>query len=92
MKNQISMLSLFGGLGGPRLAAEQAGFEVVKEYVSEVNPASIKVYSENFPDAIQVGDVRFLDARDYMFVDMVTAGSPCQNWRRGTDACPGRRV
>lgn len=80
MKNQISMLSLFGGLGGPRLAAEQAGFTVVKEYVSEVNPASIKVYSERFPDAIQVGDVRNLLARDYIFIDLITAGSPCQNF------------
>lgn len=80
MKNQISMLSLFGGLGGPRLAAERAGFKVITEYVSEVNPASIKVYSENFPDAIHVGDVRFLNAKDFKYVDIITAGSPCQNF------------
>jgi DNA (cytosine-5)-methyltransferase 3A len=80
MKNQITMLSLFGGLGGGRLSAEQAGFKVTDEYVSEVNQSSVKVYSHHFPDAKQVGDIRFLRARDYIYIDIITAGSPCQNF------------
>lgn len=80
MKNQEVILSLFGGLGGSRLSAEQAGLKVAKEYVSEVNKAAIKVYKTNFPDAIMVGDVRKLLAKDFVDVTIITGGSPCQNF------------
>lgn len=80
MKNQEVILSLFGGLGGSRLSAEQSGLKVAKEYVSEVNKAAIKVYKANFPDAIMVGDVRNLVAEDFADVTIITGGSPCQNF------------
>lgn len=80
MKNQEVILSLFGGLGGSRLSAEQAGLKVAKEYVSEVNKAAIKVYKANYPDAIMVGDVRNLVAKDFVDVTIITGGSPCQNF------------
>jgi site-specific DNA-cytosine methylase len=80
MKKQEVILSLFGGLGGSRLSAENAGLKVSKEYVSEVNQSAIKVYQHNFPDIILVGDVRNLISKDFTDVTLITGGSPCQNF------------
>lgn len=79
-RKEISMLNLFAGLGGGRLSAIEAGLNVKSDYFSEVDKHAIAVYQKRFPDAISVGDVRQLKAIDFIHVNIITGGSPCQNF------------
>ena len=79
-RKEISMLNVFAGLGGGRLSAINAGLKVKTDYFSEVDKYAIKVYQKRFPDAILVGDVRQLKAIDFIHVNIITGGSPCQNF------------
>ena len=74
------MLSLFDGMACGRIALEQLGIPVEKYYASEIDKYAIQVAQANYPDIIQVGDVCDLNPKDYMDVDLIQAGSPCQGF------------
>ena len=76
----MKVLSLFDGMACGRIALEQLGIPIEKYYASEVDKYAIQVAQANFPDIIQVGDVCDLDPKDYMDVDLIQAGSPCQGF------------
>jgi DNA-cytosine methyltransferase len=76
----MKVLSLFDGMACGRIALEQLGIPVEKYYASEVDKYAIQVAQANYPDIIQVGDVCDLDPKDYMDVDLIQAGSPCQGF------------
>lgn len=80
MKKSIVLLDLFAGYGGAELSAKFAGIKVKKSYISEINPAALKVLKKHFPNALFVGDVRNLRAKDFLDVTLITAGSPCQSF------------
>ena len=63
-----------------RIALEQLGIPVEKYYASEIDKYAIQVAQANYPDIIQVGDVSNLDPKDYMDVDLIQGGSPCQGF------------
>ena len=76
----MKVLSLFDGMACGRIALEQLGIPVEKYYASEIDKYAIQVAQANYPDIIQVGDVCDLDPKDYMDVDLIQAGSPCQGF------------
>ena len=76
----MKVLSLFDGMACGRIALEQLGIPVEKYYASEIDKYAIQVAQANYPDIIQVGDVSNLDPKDYMDVDLIQAGSPCQGF------------
>ncbi len=78
MKKGIVILDLFAGFGGAELSAKFAKIKVEKSYISEINPAALKVLKKHFPKSIFVGDVRNLKAKDFIYVTLICAGSPCQ--------------
>lgn len=78
MKKGIVILDLFAGFGGAELSAKFAKIKVEKSYISEINPAALKVLKKHFPKAVFVGDVRNLKAKDFIYVTLICAGSPCQ--------------
>lgn len=63
-----------------RIALEDLGIPVDKYYASEVDKFAIKNTMANFPDTIQLGDVRNIDGRALGHVDMLIGGSPCQSF------------
>ena len=63
-----------------RLALEELGIPVEKYYASEIDKFAIKVSQANFPDTVQVGDVKDLWPGDYKNIDLVLCGSPCQGF------------
>lgn len=84
-------ISLFDGISCGRLALERAGLPVSKYFASEVDKYAIKVTQHNYPDTIQMGDVRHVHYdRGYLFcqngvfyvgkVDGLIGGSPCQGF------------
>jgi DNA-cytosine methyltransferase len=76
----MKVLSLFDGMSCGRIALDQLGIPVEKYYASEIDKYAIQVSQANYPDIIQVGDVCDLDPKDYMDVDLIQAGSPCQGF------------
>lgn len=46
-------------------------------YASEIDKFAIKQTQLNFPNTIQVGDVRDLNVEDLGHIDLILAGSPC---------------
>jgi len=84
MKKTIYVVSLFDGISGIQLALlefmQRCGFKVVV-YASEVDEKAMKITQANFPDTIQLGDIRDI-TKDMIphKVFMVTGGSPCQDF------------
>ena len=69
--------SLFSGIGGFDLAAEWMGWENVFNCEWEEFPR--QVLKHHFPNAIQYGDIKELDATTHLGrVDILTGGFPCQ--------------
>ena len=56
----MKVLSLFDGISCARLALERAGIPVERYYASEVDKYAIKISKKNFPEIVQVGDVKEL--------------------------------
>lgn len=82
----FNVLSLFDGISCGRVALERAGIQVNKYYACEIDKYAIKVAQKNFPDTIQLGDVRHIktDTLDGIqllsSIDLLIGGSPCQGF------------
>ena len=79
------VLSLFDGISCGQLALQRAGINVDKYYASEIEPNAIKVTQHNFPNTIQLGDVRNIKANDLPKIDLLIGGSPCQSFSQAGD-------
>lgn len=54
----MNILSLFDGISCARVALERSGMKVDKYYSSEVDKYAIDISKKNWPDIIQMGDVK----------------------------------
>lgn len=75
----MRVLSLFDGISCGRVALERAGIPVETYYASEVDKYAIKIALKNYPDTIQLGDVKGVWARNLPKIDLLIGGSPCQD-------------
>ena len=69
--------SLFDGIGGWLLAARHAG--VTPIWASEIEPFPCSVTARHFPDVKQLGDITKINHDEIEPVDIICAGSPCQD-------------
>lgn len=76
----MNVLSLFDGISCGQLALHAAGFSDFTYYASEIDPAAIRITQRNFPNTIQLGDVRDIDALAIPPIDLLIGGSPCQGF------------
>lgn len=92
----MNVLSLFDGMSCGQIALDQLGIKVKNYFAAEIDKYAIKVATANFPDMIQLGDVReiktvrgwepddphsMLDDFDYGHkIDLLIGGSPCQGF------------
>lgn len=58
MEKKYVCISLFNGLGCVWLALDKAGIKVSQKISSEIDKHAIKANDANYPETIQVGDVR----------------------------------
>lgn len=84
------VLSLFDGMSCGQIALNQLGIKIEKYFASEIKPHAIKCTQHNFPDTIQIGDVRKVSYKDGILttangcfevgkIDLLIGGSPCQD-------------
>ena len=79
MKVKMNVLSLFDGISCARVALDRLGIDC-KYYASEIDKYAIYISVKNYPDIIQIGDVKHVNAD--MFhepIDLLIGGSPCQD-------------
>ena len=74
---ELTMGSLFDGIGGFPLAAVRNGITPV--WASEIEPFPIEVTKTHFPDMMHVGDITKLKGAELPPVDIICGGSPCQD-------------
>ena len=79
-KRKVNVLSLFDGMSGTQMALKNLGIKVDNYYASEIDKYAIKITQKNFPDTIQLGDVKDIKGKDLPEIDLVVAGSPCQGF------------
>ena len=75
----MNVLSLFDGISGAMLALQDANIKVDKYFASEVDKHCLAVSNQQFPDIIQVGDVKNIDRKNLPKIDLLIGGSPCQD-------------
>lgn len=74
------VLSLFDGMSCGQIALRELGVTIEKYYASEVDKFAIANTMANFPDTVQLGDVRDIDATALGHIDLLIGGSPCQSF------------
>ena len=76
----MNVLSLFDGMSCGQIALNRAGVKYDTYFASEIDKYAIKVTQANFPNTVQVGDVRNVNTDTLpIHIDLVVAGSPCQD-------------
>lgn len=75
-----SVLSLFDGMSCGQIALNRAGIEYDNYFASEIDKHAIKVTQTNYPNTIQLGDVREIKAENLPKIDLLIGGSPCQGF------------
>ena len=76
---KINQLDLFSGIGGFHLGFERAGYKVTS-FFSEIDKHAIAVYKHQFPKSTYVGSVTDVRGGDLPRIDLITFGSPCQDF------------
>ncbi len=72
----INVMSLFDGLSGTRIALNNLNINC-NYYASEIDKYAIKVSQKNYPDIIQLGDVKKITGNMIGKIDLLIAGFPC---------------
>lgn len=76
----IVVLSLFDGMSCCQIALKELGINIDTYYSSEVEKYPIQVTQHNFPNTIQLGDVRDVDVFKLKPIKLLLGGSPCQSF------------
>ena len=77
----IRVLSLFDGMSCGQIALRELRVPIERYYASEVDKFAIQQTQLNFPETVQIGDVRNVDVDRLCDedgeIDLLLAGSPC---------------
>ena len=73
----VTVLSCFDGISCGQVALDRLGIKVDKYMASEVDKYAIQITQANYPDTIQLGDIRNVTVKEP--VDVLIGGQPCQD-------------
>ncbi len=74
---KLTLGSLFDGIGGFPLAAQQCGIKTL--WASEIEPNCIAITKRHFPGMQHLGDITKINGGKIPPVDIISFGSPCQD-------------
>ena len=77
----MNILSLFDGIATAYAAIKLCGWRVDNYFACETDKYALRV-AMNYPEIIQLGDIRKLDTKKLPHIDWVIAGSPCQGFSK----------
>ena len=75
----MNVLSLFDGISCGQIALNRAAIKIDNYYASEIDKDAIAVTQFNYPNTIQLGDVKKLNGNMLPKIDLLIGGSPCQD-------------
>lgn len=78
----MNVLSLCDGISCGQIALKKENFKVDKYFASEIDKNAIAITQKNFPNTIQIGDMKNIDEeflKSLPKIDLIIAGTPCQN-------------
>jgi len=78
----MNVLSLFDGMSCGQIALSRAGIKYDNYFASEIKQHAIKCTQSNYPNTIQLGDVRNINESDLPKIDLLIGGSPCKGISR----------
>ena len=73
----VTVLSCFDGISCGQVALDRLGIKVDKYMASEVDKYAIQITQANYPDTIQLGDIRNVTVKEH--IDILIGGPPCQD-------------
>ena len=76
----IKLLELFGGIGAPRKALENLGYEVESVDYVEIEPSAVKAYNGIFNEHYEPQDILTYDYDKDIELNILVHGSPCQDF------------
>ena len=78
----MNVLSLFDGMSCGQIALNKLGIDYDKYFACEIDKYAMQVTQHNFPDTVQLGDVKFVTKETFgnHKIDLVVGGSPCQGF------------
>ena len=86
----MNVLSLFDGMSCGQLALERANVSVDNYFACEIDKYAMQIANKNFPNTIQLGDVRDVITSSSKSkyaptfyegdIDLLLGGSPCQGF------------
>ena len=76
----MNVFSAFDGISCGQQALDRLGIKVDNYFASEIDKYAIKITQKNYPDTIQLGDVRDVKGSDLPDIDLILCGSPCQGF------------
>jgi DNA-cytosine methyltransferase len=80
VKKSMNIVSLFDGCSGAQASLNKIHARVDNYYASEVDSYAIKIAQKNYPNTIQMGDVKGVSIdRTFPNIDLLIGGSPCQD-------------
>jgi site-specific DNA-cytosine methylase len=76
----MRVLSCFDGMSCGQIALNKAGIDYSAYYASELDKYAIQVTQANYPNTVQLGDIRSVDPLALPKIDLLIGGSPCQGF------------
>lgn len=76
----MNVLSLFDGMSCGQIALNRAMIPYQNYFASEIDKWAIEITQKNYPDTIQLGDVRSVRGEHLPKIDLLIGGSPCQGF------------
>ena len=76
----MKVLSCFDGMSCGQIALNKVGIDYSAYYASEIDKYAIQVTQANYPDTVQLGDIKSVDPLALPKIDLLIGGSPCQGF------------
>ena len=76
----MNILSLFDGISCGQTTLNRLNIPITNYFASEIDKYAITITNKNYPNTIQLGDVKDIDVASLPKIDLLIGGSPCQSF------------